>query len=147
MNVVDSSAWLEYLADGPNAAVFAGAIEATGELLVPSLTIYEVFKRVLQQRGEGDALRAAALMQQGAVVGLDAGLALAAARLSLDTRLPMADSVVLATARAHQAALWTQDADFDGLPGVRYRARKPRSDGRYHRPGRSGALTAGRPRV
>lgn len=124
MNVVDSSAWLEYFAGGPNASFFSGAIEETSELIVPSLTIYEVFKRVLQQRDEGDALRAVAVMQQGAVVDLDVRLALAAARLSLDTRLPMADSVVLATARQHDAIVWTQDADFEQLSGVRYRPRK-----------------------
>ena len=124
MNVVDSSAWLEYFADGSNAGFFARPIEATDELLVPTLTIYEVFKRVLQQREEGDALRAVALMQQGSVVDLDARLALAAARVSLETRMPMADSVVLATARLHDATLWTQDADFERLPGVRYRPKK-----------------------
>lgn len=124
MNVVDSSAWLEYFADGSNAAFFARPIEATDELLVPTLTIYEVFKRVLQQREEGDALRAVALMQQGSVVDLDARLALAAARVSLETRMPMADGVVLATARLHDATLWTQDADFERLPGVRYRPKK-----------------------
>jgi predicted nucleic acid-binding protein len=125
MNVVDSSAWLEYFADGPNAAFFARPIAALGELIVPSLTIYEVFKRVLQQRDEGSALRAVAVMQQGTVVDLDAGLALNAARLSLDMKLPMADSVVLATARLHGATLWTQDSDFETLAGVRYRPRKP----------------------
>ena len=124
MNVVDSSAWLEYFANGPNASFFAGAVEGTDELVVPSLTIYEVFKRVLQQREEGDALRAVAVMQQSSVVDLDARLALSAARVSLETRMPMADSVVLATARLHDATLWTQDADFEGLPGVRYRARR-----------------------
>ena len=124
MNVVDSSAWLEYFADGSNAAFFARPIEATDELLVPTLTIYEVFKRVLQQREEGDALRAVALMQQGSVVDLDARLALAAARVSLETRMPMVDSIVLATARLHDATLWTQDADFESLPGVRYRPKK-----------------------
>jgi toxin FitB len=124
MNVVDSSAWLEYFADGSNAAFFARPIEATDELLVPTLTIYEVFKRVLQQREEGDALRAVALMQQGSVVDLDARLALAAARVSLETRMPMADSIVLATARLHDATLWTQDADFESLPGVRYRHKR-----------------------
>ena len=124
MNVVDSSAWLEYFANGPNAAFFAAPIEQADDLVVPSLTIYEVFKRVLQQRDEGDALRAVAVMQQGAVVDLGVRLALAAARLSLDTRLPMADSVVLATARQHDATVWTQDADFEQLSGVRYRPRK-----------------------
>ena len=124
MNVVDSSAWLEYFANGPNASFFARPIEETDELVVPSLTVYEVFKRVLQQRDDGDALRAVAVMQQGSVVDLDVRLALSAARVSLDTRLPLADSVVLATARLHHATLWTQDADFEGLPGVRYRPRK-----------------------
>lgn len=123
MNVVDSSAWLEYFADGPNASYFAAAAERTRDLLVPSLTIYEVFKRVLQQRDEGAALRAVAVMQQGTVVDLDAQVAVAAARLSRDTRLPMADSIVLATARLHGATLWTQDADFERLPGVRYHPR------------------------
>jgi predicted nucleic acid-binding protein len=124
MNVVDSSAWLEYFANGPNASFFARPIEETDELVVPSLTIYEVFKRVLQQREEGDALRAVAVMQQGSIVDLDAQLAMSAARVSLETRMPMADSVVLATARLHDATLWTQDADFEGLPGVRYRPRR-----------------------
>jgi predicted nucleic acid-binding protein len=124
MNVVDSSAWLEYFADGPNASFFAGAIQETGALVVPSLTIHEVFKRVLQQRSEGDALRAVAVMQQGSVVDLDVRVALTAARVSADTRLPMADSVILATARLHHATLWTQDADFEGMPEVRYRPRK-----------------------
>jgi toxin FitB len=127
MNVVDSSAWLEYFANGPNAEFFAPAIEKTTELVVPSLTLYEVFKRVLQQRDEGSALQAVAVMQQGTVVDLDAPLALIAARLSIEHRLPMADSVILATARSHVAILWTQDADFKGIPGVEYR--KQRSSG------------------
>lgn len=126
MNVVDSSAWLEYFANGPNAGVFASAIQATEELVVPSITLLEVFKRVYQQRGEGPALQAVALMQQGAVVDLDAPLALVAAKLSADGKLALADSVVLATARRFEAILWTQDSDFEGLAGVRYRARSPR---------------------
>ncbi len=124
MNVVDSSAWLEYFANGPNAGFFAKAVEGTGRLLVPTLSIFEVFKRVLQQRGEGDALQAIAVMQQGQVVDLDAPIALRAARLSVERRLPLADSVILATANAFNATLWTQDADFEGLPGVQYRLRK-----------------------
>jgi toxin FitB len=124
MNVIDSSAWLEYFANGPNAEFFAPVIEKTAELLVPSLTLYEVFKRVLQQRDEGSALQAVAVMQQGAVVDLDAPLALVAARLSIEHRLPMADSVILATTRFHAAVLWTQDADFKGIPGVEYRKQR-----------------------
>jgi predicted nucleic acid-binding protein len=126
MNVVDSSGWLEYFADGPNAAFFGKPIEATADLVVPSLSVYEVFKRVCQQRGEGDALQAVAVMQQGAVVDLTSSLALAAARISLDVSIPMADSVMLATARAWNATLWTQDADFEKLPGVRYIATRHR---------------------
>jgi predicted nucleic acid-binding protein len=120
MNVVDSSGWLEYFADGPNADFFASAIENVSELVVPSISVYEVFKRVLQQRGEGKALQAVAVMQQGTVVDLDTELALSAAKLSVDLKLPMADSVMLATARAHGSTLWTQDVDFDGLEGVQY---------------------------
>ena len=124
MNVVDSSAWLEYFADGPNADFFAPAVEDVERLLVPSLCLLEVFKRVLQQRSESAALKAVAQMQQGRVVDLDSTLALSAARISLDLKLPLADSVVLATTRAHGAALWTQDADFARLDGVKYAAKK-----------------------
>ena len=123
MNVVDSSGWLEYFADAPNANSFAPAIEDTDHLIVPSLTIFEVFKELLGQRSESEALLAAAAMQQGRVVDLDADLSLEAARLSLDCKLPLADCVILATARSAKAELWTQDADFEGLPGVKYIAR------------------------
>lgn len=128
MNVVDSSAWLEYFANGPNAGFFAPAIEKTSDLVVPSLTLYEVFKRVLQQKDEGAALQAIAVMQQGKVVDFDAALALEAARLSLEHKLPFADSAILATTRAQDAILWTQDSDFEGLPGVQYRSHSERSD-------------------
>jgi predicted nucleic acid-binding protein len=124
VNIVDSSGWLEYFADGPNAAFFSPAIEATRELLVPTLSLYEVFKRVLQQRGEGQALQAVALMQQGQIVDLTAAIALSAAKASIERRLPMADSIMLVTAQTHGAAIWTQDADFDGVEGVKYVARK-----------------------
>ena len=124
MNVVDSSAWLEYFADGPNAAHFARAIETTRALIVPTLSLFEVFRRVTQQRGDDEALRVVAVMEQGKVVDLDRATALAAARLSLDHSIAMADSIMLATARACGALLWTQDADFDGLPGVKFIAKK-----------------------
>ena len=120
MNVVDSSGWLEYFADGPNAGFFTKAVENTSDLVVPTLSLYEVFKRVLQQRGEGDALQAVATMQQGRVMRLTSTLALSAARISLDLSIPMADSVILATAHAWDATLWTQDADFENISGVRY---------------------------
>ena len=123
MNVVDSSGWLEYFAGGKNSGFFARPIEDAPNLLVPTLSLFEVFKRVLQQRGEPAALQAAALMHQGRVVELDAPLALAAARLSVQERLPLADSIILATARSHGATLWTQDADFEGHAGVKFVAR------------------------
>ena len=124
MNVVDSSAWLEYFADGPNAAIFAQPLEATRSLLVPTLSLFEVFKRVSQQRSEDEALRAVAVMEQGKVVDFDRATALEAARLSIQHRIAMADSVMLATAQRYGAPLWTQDSDFDGLPGVRYHAKR-----------------------
>lgn len=120
MNVVDSSGWLEYLADGPNAAVFAPALEKIDELVVPTISIYEVFKRMMQQRGEAAALQAAALMHQGEVVDLTGPLAVKAARLSRDLALSLADSIILATSTAREATLWTQDADFEPLEGVKY---------------------------
>jgi len=127
MNVVDSSGWLEFFADGPNASFFAPAIQKPAELIVPTVSIYEVFKRILQQKEETDALRAIAAMQQGSVIPLDESLALSAARLSLEAKLPMADSIMLSAAIASGAVLWTQDKDFEGMEGVRYiKAPKPR---------------------
>ena len=125
MNVVDSSGWLEYFAAGPNAGFFTKAIEATADLVVPTISVYEVFKRVLQQRGEGEALQAVATMQQGTVADLTAAIALAAARIGRDVGIPMADSVMLATARAWEATLWSQDSDFANIPEVRYIAKRP----------------------
>ena len=124
MNVVDSSAWLEYFGDGPNASEFARAIEAPGELVVPALTVFEVFKRTCQIADEASALDAIAVMLQGEVVDLNAALSLDAARISLDTGLAMADSIILATARAREAVLWTQDAHFEGLSGVEFRPKR-----------------------
>lgn len=124
MNLVDSSGWLEYFADGPNADFFARPIQDIGRLVVPTLSIYEVFKRIVQQRGEDDALEAVAAMQQATVVELTSPLALEAARLSLESRLPMADSVIMATARAFEATLWTQDSDFENIKGVKYIKKK-----------------------
>jgi toxin FitB len=124
VNVVDSSGWLEYFAGGPNAAFFAPAIEDPPKLVVPTLALLEVFKRVLQQRGENDALQAVALMQQGNVVDLDAGLALEAARLGVELELPLADSVMLATARAHRATFWTQDSDFEKINDVKFKRKR-----------------------
>jgi predicted nucleic acid-binding protein len=120
MNLVDSCGWLEYFADGPHADFYAAAIEDTASLMVPTICLLEVFKRVFQQRGEDAALQAAAAMHQGLIVPLDACLALRAARISSDLKLPLADSVILATARTYLGVIWTQDAHFKGIEEVRY---------------------------
>ena len=120
MNVVDSSGWLEYFADGKNDSFFEPPILKTTELLVPTISLYEVFKKVYQLKGESEALVVVALMQQGTVVNLDASLAFSAARISAESSLSMAESIILASARASDAVLWTQDRDFDGMDGVRY---------------------------
>jgi predicted nucleic acid-binding protein len=120
MNVVDSSGWLEYFTDGRNAEFFSKPIEDTMELIVPVISLYEVFKKVLLERGEGEALQAVAIMQEGDVIELNSTLAIHAAKISAELKIPMADSMMLATAREYDAILWTQDEDFDGLAGVRY---------------------------
>ena len=122
MNVVDSSAWLEYFGDGPNAGEFADAITDTERLIVPTITLFEVFKRIRLQRDLDAALYAVAQMQRGRVFDLDAHLAVAAAELTAESGLPMADSIIVATARREGATLWTQDGDFEGMEGVEYRA-------------------------
>lgn len=124
MNVIDSSGWLEYFADAPNAPFFSPPLQNTAELLVPSITLYEVFKAVLRQRNESDALQAAALMLQGSVVDLTASISISAAKISLQHKMPMADSIVLATARLYEATVWTQDSDFEGIDGVQYVPKK-----------------------
>ena len=122
MNIVDSSGWLEYFAGGPNAKRFAGPLKDAASLVVPVITIYEVFKVVLRQRGENEALQAVAAMQKGAVCDLTVNIAISAAQISLQPskNLPMADSIILATAQHHDATIWTQDIDFKGLPKVKY---------------------------
>ena len=120
MNVVDSSGWLEYFAASERATFFERAIEDVDALIVPAIALYEVYKVVLRQRSETDALSAVAFMRQGRIVAVDADLALLAAELSVAHGLPMADAMILATARTHEATLWTQDGDFEGLEGVRF---------------------------
>ncbi len=124
MNIVDSSGWLEYFANASNSEFFKEPIENTEELLVTTINLYEVFKVVLQQKGLDDALQAVAYMQQGKTIELSSELAINAAVISSKTGLPMADSMILATARYHDAALWTQDADFKNIEGVQYIEKK-----------------------
>ena len=120
MNLVDSSGWLEYLTDGKNANFFAGPLESSTKLIVPTICIFEVFKKVLQERGEDKALQAAALMQKGGLIPLDVPIALQAAKISRDKKLPMADSIILATARTYKATIWTQDTDFQNMDNVKF---------------------------
>jgi predicted nucleic acid-binding protein len=124
MNIVDSSGWLEYFAEGNNAEFFAPAIEDTKNLLVPVICIYEVFKRILQQADVNVAQTHIGDMKLGTIVDLDESLALSAAKISVDLRLPMADSLIIATARANNATFWTQDEHFKDLDGVKYIKKK-----------------------
>jgi predicted nucleic acid-binding protein len=124
MNLVDSSGWLEYFADGPNARHFAPVVKTSEALVVPTIILYEVCKVVLRESDENAALQACAAMQKGTVIDLDARLAIAACKLSLLHGLPMADAVILATAREHAATLWTQDAHFKNIAGVKYFPRR-----------------------
>jgi toxin FitB len=124
MNVVDSSGWLEYLGEGKNANFFSRPIQNIENLIVPSICIYEVFKRLISLRDKEEALRAAGVMSLGQLIELDRQLAMNAARISLDLKLALADSIILATARAHDAILWTQDEHFKDLEDVKYVAKK-----------------------
>jgi len=124
MNIVDSSGWLAYFADEPNAKHFLNPLKDTASLVVPTITVYEVFKVVLRESSENEALQATAAMQKGTVIDLTVQMAMAASKLSLENSLPMADSIILATARAYGATLWTQDSDFKNITGVKYFPKK-----------------------
>jgi len=120
MNLVDSSGWLEYFADGENADYFSPAILDSSSLIVSTINLYEVFKRVLQQRGEDSAFQAIALMQQARIVDVSAAIALNAVQNSIDHNLPLADSIIYTTAQVNNARLWTQDSHFENLPNVNF---------------------------
>ena len=120
MNVVDSSGWLEYFARGTNASFFAPVIKATENLVVPTICMYEVFKRLLTQRGEEDALQAIGIMSLGFLADLTREIAVNAANISSELQIAMVDSIILATTHAYNATLWTQDADFKGMEEVQY---------------------------
>lgn len=124
MNVVDSSGWIEYFTDGPGAGFFAPALEKVDSLIVPTIVVNEVMRKTLRDAGDPAALTVLTAMRQGKIVPLDEALAVSAARLGLAHRLPLADAIVLATARAAAATLWTQDKDFEGLPRVRFQAKR-----------------------
>jgi predicted nucleic acid-binding protein len=127
MNLVDSSGWLEYFGKGKNSAFFAPVIQEIETLVVPTLSLYEVYKKIVLQRDEEEALSAMGWMAAGKIVDLTREIALAAAVLSLEQKLPMADSVILATAQLYNATLWTQDEHFKEIEGVKYIAKKPKA--------------------
>lgn len=120
MNLIDSSGWIEYITGGKNAGFFDQPINDTENLLVPVVCIYEVFKRVLREFGEERALETAGVMTLGQVIDQDRQTAISAAQISLELKLAMADSFILAIAREHDAILWTQDEHFKDLPGVKF---------------------------
>jgi predicted nucleic acid-binding protein len=124
MNIVDSSGWLAYFADDINAKHFLTPLNDSSTLVVPTVTIYEVFKVILRESSENDALQAIIAMQKGTVVDLTASLAIAASKMSLEHHLPMADSIILATAQEFNATLWTQDSDFKHIRNVKYFPKK-----------------------
>ncbi len=120
MNIVDSCAWLAFFADEPNARYFLPPLQDSDSLIVPSITIYEVFRVVMRELNENEAIQSIAAMQKGLVVDLTSSLAITAAKLGLKHNLPMADSIILATAHTYEATIWTQDSDFDTISGVKY---------------------------
>ncbi|RPI19369.1 MAG: type II toxin-antitoxin system VapC family toxin [Ignavibacteriae bacterium] len=123
-NIVDSSAWLEYFVDSKNAENFSKTIEDLDNLIVSSINIYEIYKKLLIEIDENTALQAIGIMQQGHVIPVDELISINAAKLSVEYKLPLADSIILATAKSQNAVLWTQDIDFKGLQGVKYFKKK-----------------------
>ncbi len=124
MNVIDSSAWLSYFAGDANAKIFSRPIENIEKLIVPSITITEVFKCIFRQRGEDMALEAIVHMEQGRVIALDGDLAVDAAQYGVEYKLPLADSIIYATAQKFSALIWTQDIDFKSLKGIKYYSKR-----------------------
>lgn len=120
MNIVDSSGWLEYFSGGSNAEHFLPPLQEPSSLIVPTITLYEVFKVVLRETSENEALQAIAAMQKGTVVDLTVSVAMNAAKLSMQHKLPMADSIILATAISYNCVIWTQDSDFENLQRVKF---------------------------
>ena len=120
MNLVDSSGWLEYLADSKNAKLFAPAIEKTDELIVSTINIYEVYKKILHEKDENSAIQVIGLMQQAKVIVVNSSIAIQAAKLSFEQKIPMADSIIYITAKQNNGIVWTQDSDFKDLDDVKY---------------------------
>jgi len=124
MNIVDSSGWLAYFADEPHAERFEKLVTDPDSLITPTIILYEVFKVVLRESGENEALQTIAAMKKGKVADLTVPIALAASKLSLEYELPMADSIILATAKQFDAVIWTLDSHFKNIKGVKYFPKK-----------------------
>lgn len=124
MNIVDSSGWLAYFTDEPHAERFEKLVTDPDSLITPTIILYEVFKVVLRESGENEALQTIAAMKKGKVVDLTVTIALAASKLSLEFELPMADSIILATAKQFDAVIWTLDSNFKNIKGVKYFPKK-----------------------
>ena len=120
MNLVDSSAWLEYLSNGKNAKHFASVIEDTKNLIISTINLYEIYKKVLSERDENSAIQVLGLLQQARIINVNTSISIIAAKLSFEKKIPMADSIIYTTAKVNDAILWTQDADFKNLEGVKY---------------------------
>ncbi len=120
MNLVDSSGWLEYLADSKNAKLFAPAIEKTDELVISTINLYEVYKKILLEKDENFAIQVIGLMQQAKIIEVNSSIAIQSAKLSYEQKIPMADSLIYITAKQNNAIVWTQDADFKSLDNVKY---------------------------
>jgi len=120
MNLVDSSGWLEYLAEGKNAKFFAPAIEKTDQLIVSTINLYEIYKKILSEKDEHTAIQVIGLMQQAKVVEVNSTIAIQAAKFSFEQKIPMTDSLIYITAKQNNAIVWTQDIDFKDLDGVKY---------------------------
>jgi len=124
VNIIDSSAWIEYIAGTRYADLFDNPIADQRSLLVPVITIYEIFRKILSERDEDAALLAVSYLRAGSVIEVDLAVSLEAARYSKQHKLPTADALIYATARLHNATLWTMDQHFKGLPGVKYFAKQ-----------------------
>jgi predicted nucleic acid-binding protein len=120
MNIVDSSFWIEYFAGTDAGNTVSKIIENTNDLIIPSITLYEVFKKLLLETSEDDALLCMAHMKQGKIINLNDELAFSAANLSIEFKLPMADSIIYATTVKYNCILWTQDHHFSNLDSVKF---------------------------
>ncbi|MDR1095870.1 MAG: type II toxin-antitoxin system VapC family toxin [Spirochaetaceae bacterium] len=120
MNIIDSSFWLEYFAGTDSGNIVSETVEDTNSLIIPAITLYEVFKKLLLETTEDDALFCIAHMKQGNIINLNDELSLFASKLSIEFKLPMADSIIYATNLKYHCVLWTQDRHFSGLNFVHY---------------------------